>query len=284
MRLDDLPGDREPEPGPSRLRREERLEDALLKLGRDGGALVRDRDPDRAVVHQPLNGDLAVAAGFQRILDQVGEDLAEKHRVAINGQERSLDRQGRSPARPRRDQALEELLYEDGLPALRLGMREAQERFDESFLAVDRLEGSLRRPTGKGPSTPSSGRPRKRARSDPRSDSAVTLNTRRRRAASTSSIATGSRARMSLSETKRSIESVRRPTAASSAPSSSETRSSGLPSVVGAAASVRSTMAQIRLLEATPSSSPPSPARAPAATAAANSPFCTSGAQPLRHA
>src|SRR5438552_6715573 len=143
MRLDDLPRDREPEPGPSRLRREERLEDALLKLGRDGGALVRDRDLNRAVVHEPPNGDLAVAAGFQRILDQVGEDLTKKHRVAINGHERSLDRQGRSPARPRRDQALEELLYEDGLPALRLGMREAQERFDESLLALDCLEGSL---------------------------------------------------------------------------------------------------------------------------------------------
>src|SRR5438445_12148445 len=142
MRLHDLPRDREPEPGPSRLRREERLEDALLKLGRDGGALVRDRDLNRAVVHQPPNGDLAVAAGFQRILDQVGEDLAEKHRVAINGQERPLYRQGRLPARPRRDQALEELLYEDGLPALRLGMREAQELFDESFLTVDRLEGA----------------------------------------------------------------------------------------------------------------------------------------------
>src|SRR3989442_6187428 len=143
MRLDDLPGDREPEPGPSRLRREERLEDALLKLGRDGGALVRDRDPDRAVVHQPLNGDLAVAAGFQRILDQVGEDLAEKHRVAINGHERPLHRQRRSPARPRRDQALEELVYEDGLPALRLGMREAQELFDESLLALDCLEDAF---------------------------------------------------------------------------------------------------------------------------------------------
>src|SRR3989442_15539610 len=42
MGLDDLPGDRESEPGPFRLRREERLEDALLQPGRGAGALVRD--------------------------------------------------------------------------------------------------------------------------------------------------------------------------------------------------------------------------------------------------
>src|SRR2546426_12274033 len=143
MRLDDLPGDRQAEPGPFRLRREERLEDALPKLGRDGRALVRDRDLDRAVVHHPLDDHLAVAAGFQRILDQVGEDLAEKHRVAINGHERPLHRQRRSPARPRRNQALEKLGYEDGLPALWLGMCEAQELFDESLLALDWLEGAL---------------------------------------------------------------------------------------------------------------------------------------------
>src|SRR5213593_2241965 len=144
MRLDDLPGDRESEPGSSRLRREERLEDALPQLGRDGGAPVRDHDLHRAVVHEPPNGDLAVAARFQRILDQVGEDLVEKHRVAVNGHERPLHRQGGSAAaRPRRDQALEELVQEDGLPALRLGMREAQELFDESLLALDALKDAL---------------------------------------------------------------------------------------------------------------------------------------------
>src|SRR3989449_1578368 len=140
MGLDDLPGNRESEPGPFRLRREERLEDALLQLERDGGAPVRDHDLHRAVVHEPPNGDLAVAARFQRILDQVGEDLVEKHRVAVHGHERPLHRQGGSAARPRRDQALEELVEEDGLPALRLGMREAQELFDESLLALDALE------------------------------------------------------------------------------------------------------------------------------------------------
>src|SRR2546425_10781833 len=143
MRPDDLPGDRESKPGPPRLRREERLEDALLQLERDGGAPVRDHDLHRAVVHKPPNGDLAVAARFQRILDQVGEDLVEKHRVAVNGHERPLHRQGGSAARPRRDQALEELVQEDGLPALRLGMREAQELFDESLLALDALEDAF---------------------------------------------------------------------------------------------------------------------------------------------
>src|SRR5207244_1441692 len=47
---------------------------------------------------------------------------------------------------------------------------------------ITSASGSLPRATGSGPSTPSSGRPRKRARSGPSRVSAVTLNTRSRRA------------------------------------------------------------------------------------------------------
>src|SRR5207253_4756393 len=164
-------------------------------------------------------------------------------------------------------------------PRARLHLFDVQRRPARSASPITSASGSLPRATGSGPSTPSSGRPRKRARSGPSRVSAVTLNTRSGRASSTSSIAAGSRARMSLSETKRSIESVRRPTATSSAPSSSGTRWAGKPLAVGTAASVRSTMAQIRRLQATPSASPASPARPPAATAAANRAFWTSGAK-----
>src|SRR5438093_10677516 len=47
MRLDDLPGDREAEPGPSRLRRVGRLGDALPPAGRAGVPADRDEDPHR---------------------------------------------------------------------------------------------------------------------------------------------------------------------------------------------------------------------------------------------
>src|SRR5207244_1557198 len=48
-------------------------------------ALEACRDGEVAVQGLMKDGDLAVAAGYQRILDQVGEDLLEQHRVAING-------------------------------------------------------------------------------------------------------------------------------------------------------------------------------------------------------
>src|SRR5437867_620083 len=72
LRLDPLPGARARERRFFRLPRQDRLEAALVKLGRDGGALLRARALDPAVVPHPLHGELAVAAGFPPILDPLG--------------------------------------------------------------------------------------------------------------------------------------------------------------------------------------------------------------------
>ena len=91
MRLDDLPADRQAEPGilAERLARRpvgvEALEDAVDVVGADAGAVVVDGDDDRTC--RPARGEMAmrpVLVGHEGagVLDQVGDHLAEAQIVA----------------------------------------------------------------------------------------------------------------------------------------------------------------------------------------------------------
>ena len=103
--------------------------------------------------------------------------------------------------------------------------------------------------------------------------SAVALNDTRVPDGSRSSMPSGSRARMSLSRTKRSMDSVSRPTAASSAPSSSRTLvvflgwSPCSSPICGENASAFSTMPRMRPARLRPTIRPPTAASPPATAA-----------------
>jgi hypothetical protein len=63
----------------------EQAEHALEHLGRDAGALVLDRQPDRAVVARRLDGDPRLGAGvLRRVGEQVRYDLGEPVRIDVD--------------------------------------------------------------------------------------------------------------------------------------------------------------------------------------------------------
>src|SRR5207253_1300487 len=89
--LEDAVGDRQAEtgPGPDLFRREERVEDALLELGRDPGPRVREGDPDQLVVAARGDPDrlaLRIGERVSGVCEQVDEDLLELNRIGDDKQ------------------------------------------------------------------------------------------------------------------------------------------------------------------------------------------------------
>src|SRR5207247_1677157 len=100
MRLNDAFGDRHSESRPLRLRGVKRLEDSLLLLGGESGALIAHGDSDRGLSAEfrlrELHVDLGLlGAGLQRVLQNIAKDLPDRDRIdlAISGQRVGIELQ-----------------------------------------------------------------------------------------------------------------------------------------------------------------------------------------------
>src|SRR5215813_3929963 len=97
---DDLPRDRQADPGALRLRGLEELED--VDAGGYAGSAVADRDADPTRMHDvDIDRDLpwTGAYGFQGVLDQVVEDPSQHHLVAAQAAHLgAIDERERDPA------------------------------------------------------------------------------------------------------------------------------------------------------------------------------------------
>src|SRR5439155_6843818 len=90
VRLDDAAADREAEPEPGLLGREEGVEDLLLHGGRDAVARVADRHLDRVGVGGDGRDQQAALAparlrhGFERVQEEVQDHLLDLHAVHLD--------------------------------------------------------------------------------------------------------------------------------------------------------------------------------------------------------
>src|SRR5215831_16911629 len=152
--LDDAVGDREAEAGSRSdlLRREERVEDALLELPRDPGPAVGEVDPDQLAFSARRDLDrlgARIGEGVARVGEQVDEDLLELDRVAEHDQlvaaevELDVDRAQPQLLLHQGQRALDHLVDVDGRERDRRGAAEGPQVRDDRRRLLHLLQGVL---------------------------------------------------------------------------------------------------------------------------------------------